>query len=309
LQAATASSDNMECSLEKFSALNLEGAAFDFREELSGDLQWNLHALLRRFVDNPWALRMVLCETDAVIAGGLPTQFLARQTWEESDMDIFVGSEPSEGDREFVQSYGLRVRKAASREERVFLTEQVKDVYDVYRAACEDKLDVLRTFFVESEGYQLVTGGSDTYDYRGFEVVNLERGTQRVQLITVPFHNYPVGSIEGVLRYFDFTAAMNFITWEGVVSLFPRLTFVDRNMVLVDTLSRRTLEKYEQRGWSALPCQDAGESVNSFRELGDDQCWLMVFDGQGSVVPDGELTLPSISFAVSKGSRSRLVIV
>lgn len=51
---------------------------------------WNVDRLLKRFVDEPVALRQEMRRHGAVISGGLALQFFARETWEESDLDLFV---------------------------------------------------------------------------------------------------------------------------------------------------------------------------------------------------------------------------
>jgi hypothetical protein len=51
---------------------------------------WDVDQLLRRFVADPKRLRRNMRLYGAVISGGLALQFFDRQTWMESDMDLFV---------------------------------------------------------------------------------------------------------------------------------------------------------------------------------------------------------------------------
>ncbi len=62
-------------------------------------IQWNVDKRLRRFVQDPSALRSQMGKCDALISGSFAIQFFERVTWPDSDLDFFV--EQGEGCESF----------------------------------------------------------------------------------------------------------------------------------------------------------------------------------------------------------------
>ena len=175
--------------------------------------QWNVLTCLARFTADAVGLLELLERTGSFVAGGLPTQFLAGETWAESDMDVYTTRGYAEEVRMFWERQGF--------DERVTEEEYVGE----------------------------------------FEVRTLANARGRVvQLVVMCTPT----RVEVVLSRFYSTVVMNAITGTHVVSLFPRLTFVEKAMIGVGQGTQREVagvEKYRRRGWKHL-LDDTGRLMN-----------------------------------------------
>jgi hypothetical protein len=58
--------------------------------ELIRPYEWNINRSLTRFVDDPLVFRKKIRDVGGVISGGFVLQFLDRQEWPNSDLDVYV---------------------------------------------------------------------------------------------------------------------------------------------------------------------------------------------------------------------------
>jgi hypothetical protein len=283
--------DSVLSSLDTRSALALRGYSTCFQREL-GDLRWNSNTLFCRFVSDPWAFRCKLRETDAVVAGGLATQFLAREIWPGSGMDVFVGfPEGTLPPIDFVcpASGSLQEERSAYR--------------GAFVAACVSRANILLKYFQEEEGYFAVERtNSAEYANAPWERIGLERDGQVVQVIWWRRWESDFQTVPAVLQTFFSTAVMNFITWQHAVSVFPHLTFVDREMIVFPAsyVSGRVVDRYVWRGWPVRHYTGAGEGVTTIRVLGDKHCCLLQFSESGWQEPCTELSFPACRFVLTQ---------
>lgn len=83
---------------------------------------------------------------------------------------------------------------------------------------------------------------------------------------------------------------MNFATYESVYSIFPRLTLVNKKMVLLGWLEERQLiayEKYVDRGYAWLSWDEAAreDEISSQRNVGDMFTHRVQFDANKCQIP------------------------
>ena len=285
--------------LDPASAWTLGWASRDYFPQLR--IAWSLRNLLLRFVTDVPRFRSRLRDAGGVIAGGLPTQFFARETWPDSDMDIF-----------FVDYHSPEWPPEGH--------------YDP-----SDALSLLISFLMEKEGYVLAPGGgaisgdrilldgsTDHCPGYDFVLLNLRRSTQVVQIVIHRWSGDPVFDgnplLSSLLEKFYGTHVMNFITSDTAVSVFPRITFVRREMVVVrrgdeGLLELRnstpaSVEKYKRRGWASGSFR--GEELTGVRSVGDDKCWVIGFDGEGFPLRPARRVPDSIRFEVGPDGLVRL---
>jgi len=281
--------------LDAYSALMLRGTCRQFCGIIAQDSIWNVNSLFRRFFRDPWMFRQKLRQVEGIVAGGLPTQFFARERWSESDLDVFVAY-PG-----FKQSRGL------------FGDHR----YRMMEADIRRRVKILGSFFVDHEGYRF-SGRGDTESQAGDDEESslgskipdylserekslVETEDEGSPLFTVcPFANGHLvvkiilfrgtwkymGFVRAMLETFYGTQVMNFITWNQAVSVFPRLTFVERKMVVLRLplyqIEKDGVQKYVSRGWRDLTLKGQAE-----RQVGDSQSWVFEFDCDGDLVLRG----------------------
>lgn len=85
-------------------------------QELIRPQQWNINRSLSWFIHDPLAFRKKLQEVGGVISGGFVLQFLDRQVWPESDLDVYLNEfKACSIMLEFlVKTYGYTLKEASS---------------------------------------------------------------------------------------------------------------------------------------------------------------------------------------------------
>jgi len=284
--------DSLLKSLDAVSVLRLGSTSRAFSRQISQ--AWNLNSLLSRFVRHVSAFRRKLATVGAVIGGGLPTQFFAREYWPASDVDIFIGDHVWH--------------------ERSLRSGLNRYPYRLFGR----RLAVLRSFLVDHEGYEPYEP-SEPYGHRSPSFLSLRKSNKVVQIIGVNCSGVSlspeIGVIEVLIRRFYGTHVMNFITADMALSLFPRTTFERREMFLVrdgmDRTGDPTLDselsavaKYRSRGWRVSSF--AGDELSSLRSLFDAKCWVMHFGRDGSVVARSGKPSCDVRFALGEDGVVRL---
>ena len=195
--------------------------------------EWKVEKLFDRYGIKFEEFRVKMREYSAVISGGLILQFLDREVWEESDMDVYV--------------------KRGS------------------------KAKAIRLYIVEQCGYELCPKGDNPESWTvGIQSVVSYVKTVKGRKRCVQVMSTMCAPEDCVLRGFDRTAVMNIATADRIYGLFPRTTFVDRNMVVLREWSAGAgrKEKYEARGWTSVGWK-LEEELQQARRIGDSMCWVM----------------------------------
>lgn len=97
------------------------------------------------------------------------------------------------------------------------------------------------------------------------------------------------------------THLMNFATWEAIYSCFPRSTFRQKHVALLNCereVRSEAFDKYVESGFSYVPYESCGsKDLNDERRVGDDMSFRIPFSGGSKEVPEG---LSRVRFRVVK---------
>ncbi|KMU88897.1 hypothetical protein CIHG_06699 [Coccidioides immitis H538.4] len=176
---------------------------------------------LSRFVEDPYRLRQLMKRANAIISGHLALQFFYGEYFPETGMDIFAP-------------------------------------YSAYM------VDLVQ-YFVEIEGYSAESSCPATWccpdtfcsgcSSNKFKMKTFTQGDRVIRLAFIRTWTNPV---KFILASFYGSAVMNFITYSKAYSVFPKATFVKRQMCILKRcgdLEERALLKYEGRGFTAVPME------------------------------------------------------
>lgn len=90
--------------------------------------------------------------------------------------------------------------------------------------------------------------------------------------------------IRVILKNFYMTAILKIITWNTAYSLFPFITFIERNTVILDASAYSPADgiaKYTNRGWNVVDIDTMEEQLHSLtvpQYVGDCKTWKICFD-------------------------------
>lgn len=191
-------------------------------------LLWNIDARLRTFFDDPLTFRNHLCTADGLVAGTFALQFFARQDWDDGLLEIYVHS-----------SLALDVLSRHLKQTEGYVIAD-------WRSAVE--MDVNGINVPTVDGGRMPWGS----------VLDLRRAGNRGQQQRHDKVHVKLYSTRENINLIDLilnaptTASLNFITADTAYSLFPRLTFVEDRMHILDdvTLSLAEHLGYLRRyGW------------------------------------------------------------
>lgn len=107
--------------------------------------------------------------------------------------------------------------------------------------------------------------------------------------------------VEAIVSGFYGSAVMNIITWNRAYSLFPRTTFLRREMCVfrhVDSREEGQLAKYEGRGWKECNLHPEGEILDA-RRVGDSRTWVIKL-GESEEEDNANTDVESWRFAVGE---------
>ncbi|TFK26737.1 hypothetical protein FA15DRAFT_636806 [Coprinopsis marcescibilis] len=226
---------------------------------------YNIDKLLLRFFPDPNLFRRLQARTATLISGSSALQFLDRVFYPDSDLDLYT---PRRGAREVGKWILSQGYSYCSTEQSPDFSESVDDLLE----------DEIPDDYVRGTSYK-TTGIAGVYEFR--------KGPLVVQLIAArrsPFH---------AITCFHSTVVMNFITYEGAYSLYPRATFDDRiaasNAAITDK-ELRCLSKYRARGWAIVTdVTILGSKSKDIFRAGEIR-WVL--DSHTWRIPLGELDLP-----------------
>ncbi|KAK8139356.1 hypothetical protein PG984_002736 [Apiospora sp. TS-2023a] len=227
----------------------------------ANDGRFNVHDCLRQFVDDPRGLLLRLRETGGIIAGDLPTQLLC----------------------------GLSNEDWADTRMDIMLPgfDETKD------------LEMLTEFFVQS-GYREVSPSeleidkAAIYRNRTRERI-LFRSTNKVHILKTNMECL----ISKMPENYMSTASMNAITGTHVVSFFPKLTFIQRRMLITMKVLPRHKEEVKKcvsRGWSRDKSEDTKCCLRGEESVVDVEPHFLGFG-------DPEKKLWEVSGMISNGLR------
>ncbi|EFW21532.1 conserved hypothetical protein [Coccidioides posadasii str. Silveira] len=213
--------------------------------------QWDINRPLARFVEDPYHLRHLMKRANAIISGHLALQFFYGEYFPETGMDIFAP-------------------------------------YSAYM------VDLVQ-YFVEIEGYSAKSSCPATWccpdtfcsgcSSNKFKMKTFTQGDRVIRLAFIRTWTNPV---KFILASFYGSAVMNFITYSKAYSVFPKATFVKRQMCILKRcgdLEERALLKYEGRGFTAVPMEiwkrKPASELREFvcaRKIGDRHTWTIDLD-------------------------------
>ncbi|OJT09726.1 hypothetical protein TRAPUB_13794 [Trametes pubescens] len=256
---------------------------------------WSIDTTFDRWFYHVQSFLEVLDACEGIVAGSEAQQHFARHEFRGKDLDIYVPCHGLLRMGRWLKSEGFR-----------FQTSGGKHIL----------FDAAAVMFSAATVGNHDLGGRDVYGsplpnaFSSFNFVRfptdnlrmLDMDGCRVQLIAVRGDPIPF-----MINNFHSTGVMNYITGKYAVSLFPRHTFVERQMFICQDMTRNAhanrswIAKYRGRGFTVIGATD--ERVQSAelrawdRTVGDRFTWVLPH--ARSVIP-GKLTLniPRVGFEV-----------
>ncbi|KAK6522220.1 hypothetical protein TWF281_002787 [Arthrobotrys megalospora] len=264
---------------------------------------WDINKHLSHFLKKPTDFRSLMATHGAVVSGSDALQFLSRQRFENSDLDVYV---EVKGVREFskhleeVEGYTWVPYQWQSDEIEEAINDRIPDM------KYNQKLEHGGRLKAEENGM----GYLARYEMRKLEGVFLfqkgnaeDQSLRQVQLIVT--QGPPMYAI---LSDFYATHLFNFYDYKRAYSLFPRGTFVERRGYKTQAMTAKLVRccaKYTQRGYDildytgwnrksteegkfsevVLEVKDERE-IRRSRRVGDSFSWFLDLDITGVDVPE-----------------------
>ncbi|KAI1269437.1 hypothetical protein F5Y18DRAFT_437344 [Xylariaceae sp. FL1019] len=252
--------------------LALPATSTKFRKGIH-DTVWNINTKLARFFDDPVAFRTQLGMSNGLISGSFALQFLEGVTWKDSDLDILIQhGEDADAIEQCLIEQGYEFVEACTHPERY-----------LYAFVAECKKYVKK----KQSDNNLMNEESNTE--QNATIAEATTANCGVEIITT--HDIPVWII---LKGFYTTCVMNFITWNRVYSIFPRVTFLEHETIPLkplDTHYGQCLLKYSVRGWpmathpmtpkrwnDLIYPQALSDHMSCNRRVGDGDTWILKLD-------------------------------
>ncbi|KAK7028455.1 hypothetical protein R3P38DRAFT_927432 [Favolaschia claudopus] len=228
---------------------------------LTHEICFDISRLLRRFFgsrENVEQFRRMQQQTGTIISGSMGLQFFNRLTWEDSDLDLYVGRAMASLAAVFILENGYTFKAKENQELSISLQLPLS-----------------------------VNGQRMSYLGRGIaDVFDFHKGEQKIQLIVA------VTSPMEITLNFHSTCVMNFITHSTAFSLYPWHTFVLQKALIIETVGTGQeigRQKYIDRGWTMLefPASNSNSElgVRIPRCVGDSFTWSIPLPPLPPLVP------------------------
>ncbi|KAH9854466.1 hypothetical protein C2E23DRAFT_726294 [Lenzites betulinus] len=232
---------------------------------------WDVEKSFDRWFFHVNSFLRTLESCGAIVSGSEAQQHFGRHEYRGSDLDIYV---PFHG--------LLRMGRWLKQEGYLYQASGGKHVFFdaaaimVASAAGQD-------FTSHSSSSSKASGTYTTFNFvrpQDDTLKLLRMDGSHVQLIAV--RQDPV---QFIIEHFHSTGVMNYIAGTFAASLFPRATFVDRQMVVCQDTTRNSLaheiwkEKYRRRGFTIIEAVDDPpctlETRQWLRNVGDKATWVL----------------------------------
>ncbi|KAJ6530282.1 hypothetical protein B0H19DRAFT_1006407 [Mycena capillaripes] len=212
---------------------------------------FDLHRLLLPFFGDTTEVqrfRLMQSLTDTLISGSIALQYFNRLTWPESDLDVYVYRPSARIVVDFIvtNGYTFGPRKSQNKDVSEQLSVSISDIPPSY----------------------LGRGIADVLDFH--------KGDKKIQVIVA--ESTPMETILG----FHSTVVMNVITHDNAFALYPRLTFVTKQALVVETDGagqEAGKQKYVDRGWTMIRSPSLSRKselgVRLLRWVGDKFTWTI----------------------------------
>ncbi|KAF7968792.1 hypothetical protein HWV62_29310 [Athelia sp. TMB] len=228
---------------------------------------FNIDWLLNRFLDSPNMFRKLQARTGTVIGGTTALAFFERTTQEENSMDIYVNPGHSyEVARHLIDVQGFHYHPFGSPNPQEF-------TYDS-RDGESDRL--------EANHRQ-----ESIYAIRAIDNVHrFAKGQEGSGLREIFLMKTTRSPLHAILNSHS-TAAMNLITYDMAISLYPRATFIQHenqelfwNMLHTRDSTDTITDHYDKKGYSKVTWRNRSEARTIFRtgesrRVGDSSCWTI----------------------------------
>ncbi|KAK7014468.1 hypothetical protein VNI00_019346 [Paramarasmius palmivorus] len=221
---------------------------------------------LRRF-------RILRYTTGCLVSGSTALSFFERQTFPESDLDLYVDYRFAIFISDFLLSSGYVFEP--------FRTERKRQAKNI--ASALEAMD--RRIVHEEQENEAIEGFGEYITSGIMDVFSFVRDGKKVQIIATGGPRNP--SPLDVIFMFHSTVVMNIIAYSHAISFFPKATFIDHVSVVNETRSYRADQdppraKYAERGWKIRKDIDAISFLDrntvfgiSDRYVGDRKCWTV----------------------------------
>ncbi|KAK6330795.1 hypothetical protein TWF718_002994 [Orbilia javanica] len=285
--------------LSEKDCLNLTSTCKALREK-KGQV-WDINAHMAHFLKRPTEFRSLMAMHGAVVSGSDALQFLSRERFANSDLDVYVevgGLRGFKKHLEEVEGYNWVPYDWQSDEIEEAIVDRILDTKDYQklekssRLSEESKLGYLARYEMKTlEGVFLFQKGKAG-----------DQSLRQVQLIVT--QGPPMYAI---LSDFYATHLFNVYDYKCAYSLFPQGTFVERKAYKTQAMTAKVVRccsKYEQRGYGIQDYTDwKGKStaegkvgdvvfevrdhreIRSSRRVGDGFSWCLDLDTTGVDVP------------------------
>ncbi|KAF3177429.1 hypothetical protein TWF225_008417 [Orbilia oligospora] len=286
--------------LSEKDCLNLTSTCKVLREKK--EQVWDINAHMAHFLQRPTEFRSLMATHGAVVSGSDALQFLSRERFENSDLDVYVEVGGLRGFKEHleeVEGYTWMPYEWQSGGIEEAMVDRILDTKDFQKLEQAGRL---------SKGSKL--GYLARYEMKTLEGVFLfqkgkaeDQPLRQVQLIVT--HGPPMYAI---LSDFYATHLFNVYDYKGAYSLFPQGTFVERRGYKTQAMAAKVVRccgKYAQRGYDILDYTEWDEKttgegkfgdvvlevkddreIRRFRRVGDRFSWCLNLDTTGVDVPE-----------------------
>ncbi|KAF3211961.1 hypothetical protein TWF192_008965 [Orbilia oligospora] len=286
--------------LSEKDCLNLTSTCKALREKK--EQVWDINAHMAHFLQRPTEFRSLMATHGAVVSGSDALQFLSRERFENSDLDVYVevgGLRGFKKHLEEVEGYRWVPYEWQSGDIEEAIVDRILDTKDFQKLEQAGRL---------SEGSKL--GYLARYEMKTLEGVFFfqkgkaeDQSLRQVQLIVT--HGPPMYAI---LSDFYATHLFNVYDYKGAYSLFPQGTFVERRGYKTQAMTAKVVRccgKYVQRGYDILDYTEWDEKsteegkfgdvvlkvkddreIRRSRRVGDRFSWCLNLDTTGVDVPE-----------------------
>ncbi|KAF3309014.1 hypothetical protein TWF173_011524 [Orbilia oligospora] len=286
--------------LSEKDCLNLTSTCKALREKK--EQVWDINAHMAHFLERPTEFRSLMATHGAVVSGSDALQFLSRERFENSDLDVYFEVGRLRGFKEHLeevegyawvpyqwQSGGIEEAMV----DRIFDTKDFQKLEQAGRLSKGSNLGYLARYEMKTlEGVFLFQKGKAE-----------DQSLRQVQLIVT--HGPPMYAI---LSDFYATHLFNVYDYKGAYSIFPRGTFVERRGYKTQAMTAKVVRccgKYAQRGYDILDYAEWDEKstgegrfgdvvlevkddreIRRSRRVGDRFSWCLNLDTTGVDVPE-----------------------
>ncbi|KLO11402.1 hypothetical protein SCHPADRAFT_998949 [Schizopora paradoxa] len=239
-----------------------------------------------RFFTDPSSFRLLQAETNSVVSGSSALQFLNRQIYPGSDLDLYVDRSEAARVCDWILTSGdpCQPYEFSPRQDQ---QDNLDDAWEEFVRGAEARIRRLSTYGMRDAAsarglYQV----NRVLEVLSFVSPDLENDQHRkVQVIITDIH--PLMSI----LTFHSTVVMNAITHKAAYSLFPKATFEEKVALFTairETKHENALQKYIDRGWKLVKFitpevqQNPHSSLRYGRRwVSDNKSWVLPLDTTG----------------------------